>query len=118
MIVKRGIRGDAVKAIQEKLELEADGIFGSQTEAAVKNFQTSKGLQADGIVGPATAAAFGIDLEEILTTDIQDRTLTTSEGLLIHKSYLDKDEYKRGPTDKFYVFLHHTADTWRARWVL
>ncbi len=57
MIVKRGNRGDAVKAIQEKLELRVDGIFGSQTKAAVKNFQLSKGLQADGIVGPATAAA-------------------------------------------------------------
>jgi N-acetyl-anhydromuramyl-L-alanine amidase AmpD len=109
MIVKRGNRGDAVKAIQEKLELRVDGIFGSQTKAAVKNFQLSKGLQADGIVGSATAAALGIDLDELLTTDIQDRTLTTAEGLLIHKSYLDKDEYKRGPKDKFYVFLHHTA---------
>ena len=91
MIVKIGNRGDAVKAIQEKLQLGVDGIFGSQTKAAVKNFQNSKGLQADGIVGPATAAALGIDLDESLTTDIQDRTLTTAEGLLIHKSYLDKD---------------------------
>jgi N-acetyl-anhydromuramyl-L-alanine amidase AmpD len=109
MIVKRGDRGDGVKAIQEKLELVMDGIFGSQTETAVKNFQQSQGLQADGIVGPATIAALGIDLDEFLTTDIQDSTLTTTEGLLIHKSYLDKDEYKSGPTAKFYVFLHHTA---------
>jgi hypothetical protein len=109
MIVKRGDRGDTVKAIQEKLELGADGIFGSQTETAVKNFQQSQGLQADGIVGPATIAALGIDLDEFLTTDIQDSTLTTTEGLQIHKSYLDKDEYKSGPTAKFYVFLHHTA---------
>ena len=109
MIVKRGDRGDAVKAVQEKLELGADGIFGPQTETAVKNFQHSKGLQADGIVGPATIAALGIDLDEFLTTDIQDSTLTTTGGLQIHKSYLDKDEYKGGPTAKFYVFLHHTA---------
>lgn len=109
MILKRGDRGDAVKAIQEKLEIKMDGIFGSQTETAVKNFQHSKGIQADGIVGPVTIAMLGINLEEFLTTDIQDSTHTTAEGLLIHKSYLDKDEYKSGPTDKFYVFLHHTA---------
>lgn len=41
MIVNRGDRGDAVKAIQEKLELKADGVFGPQTEDAVKDFQDS-----------------------------------------------------------------------------
>ena len=109
MIVKRGDKGEAVKAIQEKLELRAGGIFDSQTEAAVKSFQRSKALKDDGIVGPNTAAALGIDLEAFLTTDIQDTTLTTTEGLQIHQSYMDKDEYVSGPTDKFYVFLHHTA---------
>ena len=39
-----------------------DGIFGSQTYAAVKYFQRVNGLQVDGIVGPATAAAVGIRL--------------------------------------------------------
>lgn len=109
MIVKRGSKGDAVKVIQERLEVEANGIFDSQIEAAVKTFQRSKGLKIDGIVGPITAAALGIDLEEFLTTDIHDSILTTTQGLLIHKSYMDKDEYISGPTDKFYVFLHHTA---------
>ena len=51
----------------------------------------------------------GISLEEYLTTDTQDRVVTTAEGLSIHNDYLDKGEYKGGPTDKFYVFLHHTA---------
>lgn len=109
MIVKKGNKGDAVKAIQEKLGIVADGDFGTQTETAVKNFQRSKGLQDDGIVGLLTVEALGLKLEEFLTTDIQDSTLSTAEGLLIHKSYLDKDQYKNGPTDKFYVFLHHTA---------
>lgn len=109
MIVKKGNKGDAVKAIQEKLGIVAGGIFDAPTEAAVKTFQRKNALEDDGIVGPITAAALGINLEEFLTTDIQDKTLSTVEGLLIQQFYLEKDQYLHGPTDKFYVFLHHTA---------
>lgn len=55
--LKRGSKGDAVRRVQAKLGIGADGIFGAQTEAAVKAFQSSKGLTADGIVGPRTWAA-------------------------------------------------------------
>lgn len=53
-VVKKGSKGDAVKQIQRKLGLAADGIFGSGTEAAVKKWQAEHGLIADGIVGPKT----------------------------------------------------------------
>ncbi len=109
MTVKRGDKGDAVKAIQEKLGLKQDGDFGPATEGAVKTFQRSKGLQDDGIVGPTTASAMGLNLEELLTSDTRDRIVTTEEGLMIHRAYLDDDEFVAGPTEKFYVFLHHTA---------
>lgn len=61
-ILKRGSRGPAVVFLQEQLNdegasLQADGIFGSKTQAAVKKFQQAQGLTADGIVGPNTWAA-------------------------------------------------------------
>ncbi len=45
---------------QGSLDLQADGVFGEATQAAVMAFQRSKGLTADGIVGPATRATLGI----------------------------------------------------------
>jgi putative chitinase len=38
-------------------QLEADGVAGPATSAAVKAFQTSQGLTADGVAGPRTIAA-------------------------------------------------------------
>ncbi len=58
--LKRGSRGRAVKAVQRRLRLAADGVFGPATERAVKRFQRRKGLTADGIVGAATARALGL----------------------------------------------------------
>ena len=39
----------------------ADGVFGDSTEKAVKEFQRDHNLEADGIVGPATQAALHKD---------------------------------------------------------
>ena len=40
--------------------IEADGIYGPATTAAVKRFQRNHRLTADGIAGPATHAAMGV----------------------------------------------------------
>ncbi|MGI9384862.1 MAG: peptidoglycan-binding domain-containing protein [Methyloligellaceae bacterium] len=56
VLLRRGTRGDTVKAMQEKLGIDADGKFGSGTEKAVEAFQTENGLKADGMVGPDTLA--------------------------------------------------------------
>lgn len=56
-ILRPGDRGDAVKAVQAKLGVEADGIFGPATEAALRKFQSAHHLDPDGIVGPRTWAA-------------------------------------------------------------
>jgi putative chitinase len=55
--LRRGSTGDAVKQMQQKLGITADGNFGPGTEAAVRAWQAANGLTADGIVGPKTLAA-------------------------------------------------------------
>ena len=64
-MLKKGCKGDAVKAMQILLagngckcgSSGADGDFGPATESALKKFQGEKNLAADGICGPATWAA-------------------------------------------------------------
>lgn len=60
MPIKLGSHGTEVMKIQAVLKKigynpgAIDGVFGSQTEAAVKSFQRNNGLTPDGIIGPAT----------------------------------------------------------------
>ena len=64
---KYGSRGDEVIQIQTKLKRwgyyngSIDGIYGSQTLAAVKYFQRKNGLTQDGIAGTKTLQAMGIN---------------------------------------------------------
>ena len=63
---KYGSRGEEVRTIQTKLKRwgyyngNVDGIYGSQTLAAVKKFQQKNGLTVDGIAGTKTLRAMGI----------------------------------------------------------
>ncbi|MCA9349254.1 peptidoglycan-binding protein [Candidatus Saccharibacteria bacterium] len=57
--IKKGSRGGCVKYAQILMNgyfgisIKADGIFGSQTEAAVKKYQAGVGnIKVDGIIGP------------------------------------------------------------------
>jgi len=54
--LRRGDTGDLVKVVQRRCQVDADGLFGAKTEAAVREFQRRAGLLADGIVGPITWA--------------------------------------------------------------
>ena len=64
-LLRRGSRGDAVKAAQYLLlcrgltlpKYGADGDYGQETEDAAKEFQRLKGLEADGECGALTWAA-------------------------------------------------------------
>ena len=62
-LITKGSTGDAVKALQAKLNAlgydcgKVDGIFGDKTLAAVKAYQTDKALLVDGKVGNQTWGA-------------------------------------------------------------
>lgn len=72
-VLKKGMEGDDVKAVQERLielglalpKYGADGSFGTETENAVKKFQRThkdkdgKALKDDGVVGQKTCEALG-----------------------------------------------------------
>ena len=60
--LRQGSQGDIVKTMQQLLKnagsnLTIDGIFGNGTKNAVIAFQKKNGLEADGVVGPMTWAA-------------------------------------------------------------
>jgi peptidoglycan hydrolase-like protein with peptidoglycan-binding domain len=52
--------GGGMSAVQQKLGVTADGVYGPATRAAVLRFQRAHGLVVDGIVGPQTLAALGL----------------------------------------------------------
>ncbi len=66
-ILRQGSSGPDVTALQQRLKdlgfdpNGVDGNFGAGTRDAVIAFQQSKGLQADGVAGPATLAALQSD---------------------------------------------------------
>lgn len=58
-IISYGSSGNDVRELQKKLNsngysLDVDGIFGSNTQAAVRDYQKKNGLSVDGIVGSKT----------------------------------------------------------------
>ena len=59
-ILRKGCKGNDVKLLQQKLNLMADGVFGTLTDEAVREFQKANGLTADGVVGSKTWTALGV----------------------------------------------------------
>lgn len=102
-ILKKGSKGEAVKTLQEFLNITIDGDFGNNTEAAVKEFQSKNGLVVDGIVGQKTWAVMGI-----LNTDNAENNEVQS-ALKITQHYMPKGTYFEGQAKKQWIFLHHTA---------
>ena len=102
-ILKLGSKGEDVKDLQRFLKLKDDGNFGPKTEEAVKKFQRENNLKPDGVVGEKTWNAMGF-----FSSDLSEN-VNQKGKLIIEKSFMDKDEYMVGPTDKEFLFLHHTA---------
>lgn len=51
-----GDRGELVKLLQDKLEIDTTGVFEARTSAAVRRYQKANGLDATGRADPATLA--------------------------------------------------------------
>lgn len=61
-VVSGGVRyqdGDDVRAVQRRLGIKVDGLYGPQTADHVKGFQKLHKIAVDGIVGPTTAKLLG-----------------------------------------------------------
>src|ERR1700722_16525483 len=68
--LENGSEGRQVRLLQAALGIHEDGIFGSQTEAAVRAYQASHGPEAGGIVGPKTGAALADDAQPTATSAV------------------------------------------------
>ena len=87
--LRKGDRGDEVKALQERLNAlgydcgDADGAFGTRTKNAVVRFQTDHQLDPDGVVGRKTWAALdGAQPEERYRVVIEGVTLAQYKRIL------------------------------------
>ncbi len=68
-LLKKGSKGDAVRALQWKLranghDIEVDGTFGKNTNAAVRGFQLANDLEVDGRVEQVMWRALGLPTAE------------------------------------------------------
>ena len=97
--IKKGSRGEAVKILQTKLGITADGIFGAKTEAAVMDYQAKHGLAADGIVGAKTwAALLG-----------SSSVVPNNSDIDIVPAYISTHITKKAGRDIKYIAVHYTA---------
>lgn len=81
-----GSSGEDVKNLQLRLNeignynLQTDGIYGSNTQAAVKDYQQKNGLATDGIVGTQTWSSLDTKPATKSASATQGTTSTTSTG--------------------------------------
>lgn len=107
-VLKRGMEGPEVEALQERLTrlgFDAPGRFGAATETAVIEFQKAHGLMPDGIAGPITHAA--LDRAEQPGAPAPDEG---EEGIEVETGLrLSSDRYFPELQFKDLIVLHHTA---------
>jgi hypothetical protein len=73
---------DNVRALQQKLGVKADGVYGPRTRAAVKRFQRTHGLTVDGVAGPQTRAALGVTAPSA-AKDAADTAAPSGSGVAV-----------------------------------
>ena len=105
MILKLGSRGNEVRALQEKLNLKADGIFGPLTEEAVKDFQRSNGLEVDGIVGANTLSKLNLSVNKRTIKELIVHCSATPEGKDYSVDTIRQWHLQRGFSDIGYHYV-------------
>lgn len=105
MILKLGSRGNEVKALQEKLNLKADGIFGPITEEAVKDFQRANGLEVDGIVGANTISKLNLSVNKRNIKELIVHCSATPEGKDYSVDIIRQWHLQRGFSDIGYHYV-------------
>lgn len=105
MVLKLGSRGNEVKALQEKLNLKADGIFGPITEEAVKDFQRTNGLEVDGIVGANTLSKLNLSVNKRNIKELIVHCSATPEGKDFTVSQIKQWHLQRGFSDIGYHYV-------------
>lgn len=103
-ILKLGSKGNEVKALQSKLNLIEDGIFGPITEEAVKDFQKKNGLIADGIVGSKTWEKLGVTQSRYIN-EIIVHCSATAEGKDFTIDDIKRWHLARGFSDIGYHYI-------------
>jgi putative chitinase len=83
MLLKKGTISDDVVKLQQKLKIDDDGIFGSETERNLKEWQSSNGLKSTGIVDDETwNKMFGISQQSINESTINGFNLEKLRGVI------------------------------------
>ena len=97
--LRTGSRGEDVRILQENLRQlgflndAADGIFGTNTNAAVRNFQKAQGLSVDGVVGAGTWAALGAAMpQEEEEPSVMTRLCLTGRAMVALRDALNQPE--------------------------
>lgn len=94
--IKLGSRGEAVKKLQQLLNITVDGEFGLKTDKAVKEFQLKNNLTVDGIVGNNTWKALGI----------QNNSKCIDSSVIYKPLHIHITRFSRTPK---YLAIHFTA---------
>lgn len=105
MVLKLGSIGNEVKALQEKLNLKADGIFGPITEEAVKDFQRANGLEVDGIVGANTLSKLNLSVNKRNIKELIVHCSATPEGKDYSIDTIRQCHLQRGFSDIGYHYV-------------
>jgi len=121
-LLKMGSSGSQVRRLQELLDqkgyaLEADGIFGEKTRAAVLNYQRENQLAVDGIVGDATWASLETQIPpqaEVPEAEIPFEEKNTAQRLEMYEN--EVPEFRESEALSILLsYFCHKYTTFRSR---